>query len=165
MLILLSILAVGRAAAADVIFATPAANTLTGTNPTRGFTKKEELAKDKEDVWVPWRIDIQPAPKNVKSAAIRMYVRPIGGDPGTDQLILKGKSGTAVVVKDNIYAADTTTTITKGKTKDDFMEIKVDLDLTKDKDVIDAIKTGTLEGVIQDDSSVESVQLEIDTGQ
>jgi hypothetical protein len=76
-----------------------------------------------------------------------MVVKPIGQLIGTDQLALKGISGEGQVVYDK------------------FNELKpnqwntVEVDVSGNSDVMGAIRTGHLDGLIQDDTAVQSVKL------
>jgi len=113
----------------------------TGGNPTRGFGDSDQV-----DVWVPFSFDFA-APENVDTAKIVMVVKPIGQLIGTDQLALKGVSseGRAVYDKFNELQANQWNT--------------VEVDVSGYSDVMDAIRTGHLDGMIQDDTAVQSVKL------
>jgi hypothetical protein len=112
-------------------------------NPTRGFGDSDQV-----DVWVPFSFDFS-APENIVSAKIVMVVKPIGQLIGTDQLALKGINGEGQAVYDK------------------FNELKsnqwntVEVDVSGNSDIMGAIRTGHLDGLIQDDTAVQSVKLVI----
>lgn len=121
--------------------ASPGGTDLAGSNPTRSFEDSDQV-----DVWVPFSLDFSP-PKNVETAKIVMVVKPIGQLIGTDQLVLKGVSGKSQMVYDKFsdLQADQWNT--------------VEVDVSGNSDVMDAIRKGHLEGLIQDDTAVQSVKL------
>ena len=123
------------------IDASPGGTDLAGSYPTRGFGDSDQV-----DVWVPFRFDFT-APANVNKAKIVMVVKPIGQLIGTDSLILKGASGEG----HDVYSAFDGLEADKWNT--------VEVDISGNSDLVEAIKTGHLEGVIQDDSAVQSVKL------
>ena len=123
------------------IDAKPGGTDLAGNNPTRSFGDS-----DKVDVWVPFSFDFSP-PKNVETAKIVMVVKPIGQLIGTDQLVLKGVSGEGQMVYDKFSDLQANQWNT------------VEVDISGNSDVMDAIRKGHLEGLIQDDTAVQSVKL------
>lgn len=152
----ISILAGGAAAAderaqpgaAMVVDGVAGANTLTAGYPTRGFGDFKDV-----DVWVPFNLSV-PATGAVTSAVLVVEVRPIGADIGTDLLVLKGASGEHHVVYQGFHELPI----------DQFS--RVEIDLTAFPDVLAAIEAGgTIEGVIEDDTAVKAVRLEISGGQ
>jgi len=110
-------------------------------NPTRGFGDSDQV-----DVWVPFSFDFS-APANIGSAKIVMVVKPIGQLIGTDQLALKGISGEGQVVYDKFNELQPNQWNT------------VEVDVSGISDVMGAIRTGHLDGLIQDDTAVQSVKL------
>jgi hypothetical protein len=110
-------------------------------NPTRGFGDSDQV-----DVWVPFSFDFSP-PANIGSAKIVMVVKPIGQLIGTDQLALKGISGEGQVVYDKFNELQPNQWNT------------VEVDVSGNSDVMGAIRTGHLDGLIQDDTAVQSVKL------
>jgi len=125
------------------IDATPGGMDLAGSNPTRGFEDSDQV-----DVWIPFSFDFAP-PANVSKAKIVMVVKPIGQLIGTDQLVLKGASGEVQVVYDQFTSLEA----------DQWNTVEVDI--SGNSDVMDAIRSGHLEGMIQDDTAVQSVKLKI----
>jgi tetratricopeptide (TPR) repeat protein len=125
------------------IDASPGYNDLASTNPIRGFVDSDQV-----DVWVPFSFDFSVT-TNVDKAKIVMVVKPIGQLIGTDSLILKGASGEGREVYSEFDALKANQWNT------------VEVDVSGNSDVMDAIKTGHLEGLIQDDSAVQSVKLVI----
>ena len=123
------------------IDASPGGTYPTGGNPTRGFGDSDQV-----DVWVPFSFDFT-APLNVGTARIVMVVKPIGQLIGTDQLALKGVSGEGQVVYDKFNELQANQWNT------------VEVDVSGNSDVMDAIRTGHLDGMIQDDTAVQSVKL------
>jgi hypothetical protein len=131
-------------------YAVAGANSLTGSFPTRGFGDSNQV-----DVWVPFNINVGSGYglAKVVGAKITIVVKPIGQLTGTDELILKGASGKSVVVYNQF-----------DRLPGDKWS-KVEIDLTPFPDVIAAIQrggtNGRLEGVIEDDSAVYSVYLQV----
>jgi hypothetical protein len=125
------------------IDATPGGAYPVNGNPTRGFGDSDQV-----DVWVPFSFEFSP-PANIGKAKIVMVVKPIGQLIGTDQLALKGinDEGQAVYDKFNELKADQWNT--------------VEVDLSGNSDIMAAIRTGHLDGLIQDDTAVQSVKLVI----
>ncbi len=125
------------------IDASPGGAYPTDGNPTRGFGDSDQV-----DVWVPFSFDFS-APANIGTAKIVMVVKPIGQLIGTDQLALKGVSGEGQVVYDKFNELQSNQWNT------------VEVDVSGNSDVMDAIRTGHLDGLIQDDTAVQSVKLVI----
>ena len=125
------------------IDASPGGAYPTNGNPTRGFGDSDQV-----DVWVPFSFDFS-APTNVVTAKIVMVVKPIGQLIGTDQLALKGVSGEGQVVYDKFNELQSNQWNT------------VEVDVSGNSDVMGAIRTGHLDGLIQDDTAVQSVKLVI----
>jgi hypothetical protein len=123
------------------IDASPGGTYPTDGNPTRGFGDSDQV-----DVWVPFSFDFN-APKDVGMAKIVMVVKPIGQLIGTDQLALKGVSGEGQVVYDKFNELQANQWNT------------VEVDVSGNSDVMDAIRMGHLDGMIQDDTAVQSVKL------
>jgi hypothetical protein len=121
----------------------PGANRISGEgkSPTKSFGRT-----DKEDLWVPFNFSFG-APAKLLGAKVRMKVWPLGGLTNTDELYLKGASGKT----HSIYR--------------DFNKLKqkewniVDVDVSGNQDIMAAIRAGRVEGCIQDDTDVDSVQL------
>jgi len=116
--------------------------------PTRGFGNS-----DQPDVWVPFHF-AGPAGnmRGARGAKIVMNVRPISQLIGTDMLILKGASGQSHTVYNGFDKLDTNRWNT------------VTVDVSGNADVMNAIRNGRLEGLIQDDTAVLSVKLVITLG-
>jgi hypothetical protein len=127
------------------IDATPGGAYPTGGNPTRGFGDSDQV-----DVWVPFSFDFT-APPNIGTAKIVMVVKPIGQLIGTDQLALKGASGEGQAVYDKFNELQANQWNT------------VEVDVSGISDIMDAIRTGHLDGNIQDDTAVQSVKLIINS--
>jgi hypothetical protein len=132
------------------VYAAAGANSLTGSFPTRGFGDSDQV-----DVWVPFNVNVGSGYglAKVVGAKLTIVVKPIGQLTGTDELILKGASGNSVVVYNGF-----------DKLPGNRWS-KVEIDLTPFPDVIAAIQrggtNGRLEGVIEDDSAVYSVYLQV----
>jgi hypothetical protein len=132
------------------VYAAAGANSLTGSFPTRGFGDASQV-----DVWVPFNINVGSGYglAKVVGARLTIVVKPIGQLTGTDELILKGASGKSVVVYNQFDRLPGN------------QWSKVEVDLTPFPDVIAAIQrggtNGRLEGVIEDDSAVYSVYLQV----
>ena len=133
----------GNAGNGQSIDASPGGTYPTNGNPTRGFGDSDQV-----DVWVPFSFDFN-APMNVDTAKIVMVVKPIGQLIGTDQMALKGASGEGQVVYDKFNELQSNQWNT------------VEVDVSGNSDVMDAIRTGHLDGLIQDDTAVQSVKLVI----
>jgi tetratricopeptide (TPR) repeat protein len=123
------------------IDANPGYNDLATTNTIRGF-----MDSDQVDVWVPFSFEFSVT-TNVDKAKIVMVVKPIGQLIGTDSLILKGASGEGREVYSEFDALKANQWNT------------VEVDVSGNSDVMDSIRKGHLEGVIEDDSAVQSVKL------
>lgn len=128
--------------------AIPEKNSLSGSERTRGFGDATEA-----DFWIPFDFTISN-PKEYKTAKIVMRVKPVG-DPltTTDDFVLKGASGSPIVIYNKFSELQAGT----------WSEVEIDLinevSSTESGDILAAIKTGRLEGMIQDDTAVESVTL------
>ncbi|RQW80158.1 MAG: hypothetical protein EHM14_05910 [Methanothrix sp.] len=123
------------------IDASPGGTYPTNGNPTRGFGDSDQV-----DVWVPFSFDFN-APMNIDTAKIVMVVKPIGQLIGTDQMALKGVSGEGQAVYDKFNELQSNQWNT------------VEVDVSGNSDVMDAIRMGHLDGLIQDDTAVQSVKL------
>jgi len=123
------------------IDASPGGTYPTDGNPTRGFGDSDQV-----DVWVPFSFDFSVT-TNADKAKIVMVVKPIGQLIGTDQMALKGVSGEGQVVYDKFNELQSNQWNT------------VEVDVSGNSDVMDAIRTGHLDGLIQDDTAVQSVKL------
>ena len=125
----------------QIIDASPGGAYPTDGNPTRGFGDSDQV-----DVWVPFSFDFN-APANIGTAKIVMVVKPIGQLIGTDQMALKGISGEGQAVYDKFNELQSNQWNT------------VEVDVSGISDVMGAIRTGHLDGLIQDDTAVQSVKL------
>lgn len=126
-----------------VIDATPGPNSLSSSNS--GFGDSNQTDR-------PIPFNFNYSPMSVTRAVIRFRVKPIGQLIGTDTLILKGASGQGNVVYDQFSSLPANAWST------------VDVDLSDNKDVMNAIQSGTLEGLLQDDTAVEFVRLILTPG-
>jgi hypothetical protein len=95
---------------------------------------------------VPFAFQFGPLPRAV-GAKIVMVVKPIDQLIGTDQLVLKGKGKDQVV-----YSGFSSLKAKAWNT--------VEVSISNNAELMDAIRTtGRIEGVIQDDTAVQSVRL------
>ena len=135
--------AAGSARAAVRVDAFAARNGLEKSYPTRGFGDS-----DKVDVWVPFRL-LTAHVRTARTARITLVVKPIGQLIGTDALLLRGASGKvhAVYTGFNTLAANRWSTVT--------------VDLSGNADIMAAVRAGRLDGVVQDDTAVQSVHLTV----
>ena len=108
---------------------------------TRGFGESDQV-----DVWVPFSFRFQGY-SSIGAASLVMWVKPIGQLVGTDSLIVQGASGQSHSAYLNFESLSTTSWN------------RVEVDLSKNSDVMAAVRRGYVEAVIQDDSAVHSVQL------
>ena len=109
--------------------------------PTRGFSDSDQV-----DVWIPFNIKFPP-PKEIQKATVQIYLKPIGQLTGTDALGLNGSDGKAYWFPINFQNLQT-----------EFQNVSIEI---KEPMVLEAIKTGRLQGVVQDDSAVKSIKLEM----
>jgi hypothetical protein len=137
----------GAACGQYYINASPMANGLEKDYRTRGFGDSNEV-----DVWVPFSFGLSGA-SGVQKATITIVVKPIGQLIGTDDLLIRGASGQVHAVYDGFcnLTADTWSQVT--------------IDLSGNGDIMQAIRAGRLDCVIQDDSAVHSAQLCVNTVQ
>lgn len=118
-------------------------NSLSQGWPARGFGDSNQV-----DQWVPFvwnNVGIQSA----TGAKVIARVKTIGQLVGTDELILKGQSGTTHSVYNGFSGLP-------GNTWQD-----IEVDISGNADLMNAIRSGHLEGVIQDDTAVAGVWLVI----
>lgn len=128
----------------QTIPAVAGANGISHGFPIRGFGDSSTV-----DEWVPFTFTIGAPPTTVFRAVIRASVKPIGTLVETDGLHLRGASGTDYAV----YTAFTSLPAGQWSI--------IEVDVSGNADIVAAIQSGTLEGVIQDDTAVEWVQLEL----
>jgi hypothetical protein len=126
------------------IFAEAGKNGLEESNPTRSFGDSDEV-----NYWIPFSFRISN-PDTIQEAKIFMKVKPIGNLIGTDTLVLKGASGKGYVVYDKFDQLEAS----------QWNEPE-GVDISGYDDVMEAIKTGKLEGMIQDDTAVSWVILNV----
>jgi hypothetical protein len=113
---------------------------LAGSFPTRGFGESTAV-----DVWIPFTVN--SAGGEFRAAKLVISVKPIGQLVGTDAVALKGASGKTVWIYSGFGGLD--------ESKWHTVEIGI-----SDADVLAAIRQGgAIEGVYQDDSAVQAVQL------
>lgn len=128
-------------AGATTYEAQPTRNGLEGSFPTRGFGDSNDV-----DVWVPFRIST-PGASAASRATLTLVVKPIGQLVGTDKLMVRGASGTV----HGVYS--------------DFDKLpgdkwsRITVDVSGNADVMNAIRGGRLDGVVQDDTAVASITL------
>jgi hypothetical protein len=126
------------------IFAEAGKNGLEWSNPTRGFGDSDEV-----NYWIPFNFTIGD-PEEIEKAYIFMKVKPIGNLIGTDTLTLKGASGKAYDVYTKFSDLEANT-----------WNEPEGVDISGNEDIMAAIKTGKLEGMIQDDTAVSWVILNV----
>lgn len=129
-----------------VLHARPGMNSLAKGFPTRGFGDSNQV-----DVWVPFHFS-GGVLGQISRATIVAVVKPIGQLIGTDGLALKGASGKVHWISVNFERLRAN------------QWNRLELDITGNADVLAAIQKGYLEGVIQDDSAVQSVTLVVEGG-
>jgi hypothetical protein len=121
--------------------ARPGYNALAGNNPTKGFGYTGKV-----DLWVPFQFDYG-APQNIVSAKISMVVSTVDQLIGTDQLVVKGASGQSYMVYDQFASLKAGAWNT------------LEVDLSRNQDIMAAVRSGHVEALIQDDTDVQSATL------
>ncbi|MDP2308154.1 MAG: hypothetical protein Q8P18_19195 [Pseudomonadota bacterium] len=105
------------------------------------------------DQWASFSFPISGAPATITQAKVTFRVKPLGGLTDTDSLILQGASGAHYDVYHDFAALP----------QGEYSEVEVDV--SGNADILAAIQSGTLLGVIQDDTAVEWVRLELSGGE
>lgn len=132
------------AGASITIDAVPGDNALAAGNALRPFGETAAM-----DQWAAFTVPTAGAPATVTQARLRIRVKPLGGLTDTDSLILQGASGASYDVYHGFAS------LPQGV----YSEIEVDI--SGNADLLAAIQSGALLGVLQDDSSVEWVKLDL----